>query len=95
MQTVGAQIISGRWWGREGSTNFGPLLLGVMNKTNKEMTLPKNAKLNWDSQAREVEIGSVTLTPINDFIDNMYERETYKRQVLWKSSQSNQSMNSL
>lgn len=62
----------------------GPLLLGTMNKNKKEMTLPKNAKLSWDSEAKEIEIGNVKLAPINDVIDNMYERETYQRQVLWK-----------
>jgi len=60
----------------------GPLVLGAMAK--KEMTFPKNSKLNWMPKTKSVKVGKVTLTPINDVIDTMYERQTYKRQVLWK-----------
>jgi hypothetical protein len=62
----------------------GPLLLGAMAKN--EMTLPKKPKLIWNAASKTVVVnpGKVTLTPINDVIDNMYDRQTYKRQVLWK-----------
>jgi len=60
----------------------GPLVLGAMGK--KEMTLPKNSKLKWNAQTKEIQVGNVKLAPINDVIDNNYNKKTYKRQVLWK-----------
>lgn len=62
----------------------GPLLLGAMGKN--EMTLPEKPKLIWNAASKSVVVNpdNVTLTPINDVIDNMYDRQTYKRQVLWK-----------
>ena len=62
----------------------GPLLLGAMGKN--EMTLSEKPKLIWNAASKSVVVNpdNVTLTPINDVIDNMYDRQTYKRQVLWK-----------
>jgi hypothetical protein len=62
----------------------GPLLLGAMGKN--EMTLPNNPQLTWNATKKTVAVkpGKVKLTPINDVIDNMYDRQTYKRQVLWQ-----------
>ncbi|VGO13514.1 hypothetical protein PDESU_02071 [Pontiella desulfatans] len=62
----------------------GPLVLGAMTK--KETTLPKNAKLKWNAQTKEIKLGKLKLAPINDVIDVMYDRQTYKRQVLWKKN---------
>jgi len=53
----------------------GPLLLGAMAK--KEIKLPKGIKLNWMPKTKSVKVsGKVTLAPINDVIDTMYERQT-------------------
>ena len=62
----------------------GPLLLGAMGKN--EMTLSEKPKLIWNAASKSVVVNpdNVTLTPINDVIDNMYDCQNYKRQVLWK-----------
>ncbi|MBT3361728.1 MAG: hypothetical protein HN403_19055 [Rhodospirillales bacterium] len=62
----------------------GPLLLGKM--TTKELILPKEIKLTWNAESKTVAVESsdVTLAPINDVIDNNYNRKTYSRQLLWK-----------
>ena len=62
----------------------GPLLLGTM--TRKELAMPNEPVLTWnaDSKSATVESSNVTLTPINDVIDNSYNKKTYSRQILWK-----------
>jgi len=62
----------------------GPLLLGTMTKT--ELTLPADANVSWNTETKQAEVSGsdVTLSPINDVIDNNYVRGTYKRQALWK-----------
>ena len=62
----------------------GPLLLGTMSK--KELALPNEIKLTWNSESKTaaVESSEVTLAPINDVIDHNYDPKTYSRQILWK-----------
>jgi len=62
----------------------GPLLLGTMSK--KELALPNEIKLTWNSESKTaaVESSEVTLAPINDVIDHHYDPKTYSRQILWK-----------